>query len=86
MILQLLAFLNASSDKYIAFEIIALLMGKKPPKPSGKLRMKLYIQLIKKPLKLNEKMRRNIGDLINEKPPSSIRKTRKKTDHLYFAL
>ena len=35
-----------------------LLMGKKPLKPSGKLRRKACVQLVKKPPKLDEKTRR----------------------------
>ena len=41
MTLQLLFFLDTSSNKYIAFEIIVLLIGKKSPKLCGKLKKKL---------------------------------------------
>ena len=42
MTLKLPSLLNASSDKRVAFEIMAL-VGKKPPKPSKRLREKLCI-------------------------------------------
>ena len=57
MILQLPFLLDASSNKRVVFKIIAL-VGEKLPKPSGKLRSKLYVQLVKKPFKLDEKTRR----------------------------
>lgn len=42
--------------------------------------------LVKKTPKFDEKTRRKIGDLIDEKSLNPIRKTRRKTDHLYVAL
>ena len=44
----------------------------------------MYIQLVKKPPKLNEKRGRNTGDSINEKPLKLDKETRRKTDHLLF--
>ena len=43
MILQLPFLLDASFNKHIIFEIIALFMEKKPLKPSRKLRKKLCV-------------------------------------------
>ena len=57
MKLQLLSLLDASSDKHIAIEIMVF-VEKKPPKLSGRLRRKPCIPLVKKPLKLNKKMRK----------------------------
>ena len=56
MILQLPFLLDASSNKRVMFEIMAL-VGIKPPQPNGKLKRKPCIQLVKKPSKLNEKTR-----------------------------
>ena len=57
MTLQLPFFLDASSNKYVTFEIIALI-GKKSPKPNRKLKKKLYIQFIKKVSKFDKKTRK----------------------------
>ena len=74
--LQLLFFLDASSNKRIVFEIMVLLIGKKPLKPSRKLRKKLS--------KLNKKMKKKIGDLIDKKPPKLNKKMRRKTNYSCF--
>ena len=76
-------FLDANSDKYVMFEIIALIR-KKPLKSNGKLRKKPYIQLVKKPPKLNKKTKKKLRDLINKKLPKLYEETRKKIDHLCF--
>ena len=57
MTLQLLFLLDASSNKCIAYEIKAL-VGKKPPKPSARLKRKLCVQLINKLPKFDGKTRR----------------------------
>ena len=84
MTLQLFFFLDANLDKRVAFEIIAL-VEKKSPKPNGKLKKKLYIQLVKKPSKLNEKIRKKTvgGVLIDNKSPKLDKETRRKINHLY---
>ena len=41
--------------------------------------------MVKKPPKLDEKMRKKTGGLINEKPPKLDEETRRKTNHLYVA-
>ena len=84
MILQLLFFLKPGSKKYVVFEIMVLLMVKKPFKPSRKLRRKSYIQLVKKTFKLDKKTRSKTGDSINKKYPKLNMKTRRKTNHLSF--
>ena len=62
------------------FEIMALI-GKKPHKPSRKLRKKLYLcQLIKNLLNLIRKLR----DLINKKLAKLDKKIKKKINHLLF--
>ena len=62
MTLQLSFFLDASADEHVTFEIMALIK-KKPPKSSRKLRKKLYVLLIIKLFKPNEKIRKKImGD------------------------
>ena len=43
----------------------------------------MYVQLVKKSPKLDEKTRRKTGDLIDEKPPKLNEETRKKTDYLH---
>ena len=56
--LQLSFFLDTSSNKRILFEIMILLIRKKQFILNGKLRRKPYIQLAKKPSKLNKKIRK----------------------------
>lgn len=63
-----------SSGKNITFEVIALSIGKKTPKPSGELKKKTYVQLVKKVPKLIEKIKRKTGDLIDKKSSNSIKK------------
>ena len=47
----------------------------------------MYIQLVKKLPKLNEKTRKKTGEVsINEKPLKLEKKTRKKTNPLYNVL
>ena len=58
MILQLLFLLDVSFDKYVAFEIMALMIEKNPSKLNKKLKKKPYIQLVKKPSKLDKKARK----------------------------
>ncbi len=41
-----------------------------------------FVQLVKKPSKLNKKTMRKTKDLIDEKPPKFDKETRKKIDHL----
>ena len=82
MTLQLPSFLDVSSNKHVAFEIMALLMGKKPPQSSKKLKKKPCIQLVKKPPKFDEKIRRKTKNSIDKKFPKLDEKTKKKTDHL----
>ncbi len=62
MILQLFSLLNASSDKYVAFKIMALI-GKKSPKSNEKLRRELYMLISKKLPKLNKKTRKKIKEI-----------------------
>ena len=81
--LQLPSFLNTNSNKHIAFEIMVL-VEKKPPKSSGKLKKKQCIQLVKKPPKFNEKMKKKTEDSINEEPPKLDKKTKRKINHLCF--
>ena len=57
MTLQLPSFLDASSDKRVAFEIM-ILVGKKFLKLSRKLRRKLCVQLVKKSLKFDKKIKK----------------------------
>ena len=61
MILQLSFFLNTGFDKCIVFEII-ILIGKKPFKPSEKLK-KNYISIDKNLSKLNEKTKNKTEEL-----------------------
>ncbi len=86
MTLQLPFVLDTSSDKRITFEIIALLIGKKPSKPSGRPKKKPCVQWVKKPPKLDEKTRRKTRGSINEKPPKLNKETRRKTNHLYLLV
>ncbi len=81
MTLQLLFFLNTNSNKHVVLKIIAL-VKKNPLKPSGKLRRKSYVQLVKNLLNLMRKTRRKTRSLINEKLPKLNKETRRKTDHL----
>ena len=60
--LQLPLLLNASSNKHIVFEIIAL-VEKKPPKSSERLEKKLCVQLVKQSSKLVEKTRKENQEL-----------------------
>ncbi len=57
---------------------------RKPPNPSGRLRRKLCVQLVKKPPQLDEKTRKEnrgeIKNLIDEKPPKLDEEMRRKTD------
>ena len=89
MILQLPFLLNSSSNIYIEFEI-TVLIAKKPPKPSRKLRKKLYDQLVKKLPKLDEKTRKKTNYLCflryfvkGEKPLNLARKTERKTGYQF---
>ena len=41
-------------------------------------------QLVKKPLKLNKKIKKKTEDSIDEKRPKLDKKIRTKTDHLFF--
>ena len=75
--------MDASSKKYVAFEIMAL-VSIKSLKPSGKLRKKLLIQLVKKNPKLDKKTRKKTGDLIDKKLPKLDKETKEKIDHLCF--
>ncbi len=43
----------------------------------------MYVQLVKKPPKLNEKTRRITGGSIDKKPSKLDEETRRKTDHLF---
>ena len=54
--------MDTRSNKYVVFEIMVLLIEKKPPKPSEKLKKKSYFQLVKKPPKLNKKIRKKTED------------------------
>ena len=44
----------------------------------------MCIQLIKKPLKLNEKTKKKTEDSINKKPPKFNKRIEIKTDYLLF--
>lgn len=70
--------MRAVTTKRVTFEIMALLIEKKLPKPSRKLRRKPCVLIREKPPKLNEIIRRKTGDLFNKKPPNSMRKQREK--------
>ncbi len=82
MTLQLPFFLDINSNKHIAFKIMALLIEKKPSKPSEKPRRKLCVQLVKKLLKLNEKTKKKTKGSINKKPLKLDEETRRKTNYL----
>ena len=60
MTLQFISLLDASSNKRVVFEIMAVIK-KKPPQPSEKLKKKLSVSIGKKLPKLDEKTRRKIG-------------------------
>lgn len=75
---QLTFLLDTSPDNCIVFEIIALLMRKKPLKPSRKMRKKPCISIGKKHLKFHEKTRKKKRDSFDKKSPNSMRKQEEK--------
>lgn len=75
---QLTSLLNIGPDNCIVFQIITLLMRKKPPKPSTKLRKKPCISIGKKHLKFHEKTKKKKRDSYDKKPSNSMRKQEEK--------
>ena len=71
--------MNASSNKCVVFEIMTLLIGKKLPKSNKKLKKKVYIQLIKRPSKLDEKIKKKTKrSLLMKNLLNLMRKQRRK--------